>query len=548
MRLVILCAIIAFGYMGVVKAQSCPIPPSKGKQAGPYGSGGLPPGGLPPENPGSPYIEWPIRAVHAQDPNDILGPYGYDTIAKWVSIKDRIEYRVRFENDPRTATAPAQNVFVHIPVHPGLNINSLKLGGFGFGHYTFQVPDNTSYYSARLDVRDSLNLFVDVTAGIDITKHEVFWIFKSIDPVTGVAPTNALSGFLPVNDTSINRFNDTLPKKGEGYVNFRLLPRTSLNTGDTVSAKATIVFDTNEEIPTNIWTNTIDAVSPGSDISLATLATDTVTLFWGGSDDAGGTGIRDYSLYYSENGGTYLLYRNHITGTTEKFIGTPGNTYCFFTLAYDNTGNPEPMKNGCDISVQVPRDGGPSLPVNWVYFRGKKKEKDVLLEWGTASESNTDRYEIERSSNAVNFARIGNKTAVGNSNSVTRYDYLDVNATQINTKRLYYRLKQFDTDGKFTYSNIISISLDGAEVDIKVYPNPFDKLLTLMISSPLPSRPGDFVQLVSPDGKIVYRKTLGNWQSNTPLTLGDLPSLRQGAYILAVNLGGTISSIKLIRQ
>ena len=59
---------------------------------------------------------------------------------------------------------------------------------FGFGARTFEVPGGRGSYRARLDVRDSLGLFVDMTAGVDVTRGEAFWSFRSIDPATGTTP------------------------------------------------------------------------------------------------------------------------------------------------------------------------------------------------------------------------------------------------------------------------------------------------------------------------------------------------------------------------
>ena len=127
------------------------------------------------------------------DPNEISGPIGYET-KKWVSVKDRLGYTIYFENDGQFASAAAQNVSLRLPVDTKININSFRLGEYGFGLNNFPVIENTTYYSARLDFRDSLNLYIDVTAGIDIIKKEFFWNFRSIDPVTGRTPTD-LRGF-----------------------------------------------------------------------------------------------------------------------------------------------------------------------------------------------------------------------------------------------------------------------------------------------------------------------------------------------------------------
>lgn len=517
-----------------------------GNQNGGHGSGGKRGrGGYVDENGN--YIEWFIRGVHSADPNDILGPEGYE-VPKWVSIKDRLEYRIRFENNPQFATAPAQNVYVHLPIHPNININSVRLGSFGFGHYTFPVPENTSYYSTRLDVRDSLGLYVDLTAGIDVTKNEVFWIFKSIDPATGQTPANAMAGFLPVNDTTITRFNDSIPKPGEGFVNFLVIAKKGLQTGDTVAGKAVIVFDTNEEIPTNTWTNTVDAVAPASRINLATVQHDTITLHWTGQDDARGTGVREYALYVSENGGVFTLFRNRIKGLSATFTGNPGNSYCFFTLATDQVGNPEALKTVGDLCARL--EQGTALPVNWLYFRGNRKEEDVALTWATATESNTKEYIVERSLNGASYTAIGSVAAAGNSTQISQYNYIDRDALQLPTRQLYYRLKQTDLDNRHTYSGIVMVpvSKDLIEPEIKVYPNPFTQAITVLINADSDFGAKDMIGLYTLDGKLIHQRSLRGVQRGTPFTLNNLPALANGVYVLKMEINGKATSIKVIKQ
>ncbi|MBD0256937.1 MAG: IPT/TIG domain-containing protein, partial [Cytophagales bacterium] len=189
---------------------------------------------------------------------------------------------------------------------------------------------------------------------IDVVKNEAFWIFQSIDPVTGLAPSDALKGFLPVNDTTINRFNDTIPKRGEGFVSFTIRPVSTVQTGDTVNARAKIVFDINEPILTNTWTNTVDAVAPASRIrSLSQPSATAVQLNWRGQDDPGGTGIRSYALYVSQNGDPFTARQTDLPDTTATFTGTPGFTYRFFVLATDHTGNQETLKSEAEASVTL---------------------------------------------------------------------------------------------------------------------------------------------------------------------------------------------------
>lgn len=330
----------------VSKAQCIP---TGGSQSGNHGGDGLPSGA----NGGG--KQWTIPVVFSRDPNDITGLKGYQN-QQWLSVNDRLKYTIRFENDPKFATAPAQNVFVYLPVDAKVNINSVSLGSFGFGRYNFEVPENQTFYSTRLDVRDSLGLFVDLIAGIDITQNRLFWSFKSIDPATGQPPQNALAGFLPVNDTAKAGSTDTASGKGEGYVRFVIRPEANLPTGDSVKVKATIIFDTNEEIETNYWVNAIDALPPVSQITSYAVVKDSIRLRWSGQDDVAGTGIREYALYVSENGSSFSLYQPGISDTAATFVGTPGNTYSFMTLATDQVGNQEPLKTTSNISIFIPND------------------------------------------------------------------------------------------------------------------------------------------------------------------------------------------------
>jgi hypothetical protein len=144
-----------------------------------------------------------ISVIRPVDPNEIIGPSGYDSL-KWVSVNQNMEFNVLFENDPDFATAPAQNVLVKVPVTDKLNMSDFRLGSFGFGTFHFEVPENTAFYTDRLDLRDSLGLYVDVTAGLNVNTQEAFWLFESIDPATGLPPANPMIGFLPVNDSTIS--------------------------------------------------------------------------------------------------------------------------------------------------------------------------------------------------------------------------------------------------------------------------------------------------------------------------------------------------------
>jgi hypothetical protein len=279
----------------------------------------------------------------SSDPNEIDGPLGYGE-TQMISKTDRMEYTILYENDPDFATAPASRVKIVYLVEANQNINSFRIGDFGFGSFVFTVPQNTTSYFKRLDVSSSLGVWVDVTAGIDITKKELFWIFQSIDPQTGVEPVSAQMGYLPVNNKDIGN--------GEGYVNFSILPAAATQTGDVILAEADIVFDDNAAIATNVWSNTIDALPPHSTLS-GILAADefNVSLTFSGQDDENGSGIKNYRLYVSTNEQDYELYAYYLPDDICTFLIEEGYSYKFFAIAEDNAGNVEAMKSEADFAT-----------------------------------------------------------------------------------------------------------------------------------------------------------------------------------------------------
>lgn len=277
------------------------------------------------------------------DPNDITGPAGFGD-ERWITATQTLPYTIRFENDSTKATAAAQVVTVTQKLDSTLDARSFRLGSFGFANLIFTVPENRAFYSERLDVRDSLGVFVDITAGIDVTTNEAFWIFRAIDPATGQLPV--FNGFLPVNDTQ---------HRGEGFANYTIRPKRDAKTGDMVHAKARIIFDTNEPIDTPEIFNTIDAVVPNSRVTAlpTALNSTTLTVTWSGADDSTGSQIRDFALYVSADGKPFELLEEGITDTTLVFSGDFGSTYRFFTIVRDNAGNLEALKSAAETYVTL---------------------------------------------------------------------------------------------------------------------------------------------------------------------------------------------------
>jgi hypothetical protein len=285
-----------------------------------------------------------IPPVTSVDPNEIIGLRGYDTL-QWIKATEQLSYTIYFENDPDFATAPAQKVTVRFTFDEKADMYSFGLSSFGFGSFVFPVEGAPNIYQQRLDVRDSLGIYVDVVAGLDVVKKEAFWIFSSIDPATGLAPLEAMKGFLPVNDKEKHN--------GEGFVGFFMKPAADAATRDSIHALASIVFDTNDAISTNVWVNTIDAVPPTSQLqgSQDDATPSLHHLHFNAEDDTDGSGVKQITVYYSENKMPYKELAICLPDSILDFSLENSGEYAFYSIAEDYTGNREANKETPDFII-----------------------------------------------------------------------------------------------------------------------------------------------------------------------------------------------------
>ena len=140
------------------------------------------------------------------------------------------------------------------------------------------------------------------------------------------------------------------------------------------------------------------------------------------------------------------------------------------TLAEVNGGGTQNFRLGTKDATNSP------LPIKLLFFDARmKKNKAVDLFWETSLEINNDYFTIERSTDGMNFEDVVLVDGAGNSSTPIQYSTIDENPL---IGRSYYRLKQTDFDGKFTYSNIIYVDFETKKlipeksIDFAVVPNP----------------------------------------------------------------------------
>jgi hypothetical protein len=124
---------------------------------------------------------------------------------------------------------------------------------------------------------------------------------------------------------------------------------------------------------------------------------------------------------------------------------------------------------------------GMPLPVELVAFTAAAKGASVQLSWRTASEKNSARFEVERSTDGVRFWYLGERPGQGTKASPTDYAFLDTQVPKAPGSQdlIYYRLRQVDHDGRATYSPVRSVRFASLPLGtLTVYPNPAHSSLT----------------------------------------------------------------------
>jgi len=119
------------------------------------------------------------------------------------------------------------------------------------------------------------------------------------------------------------------------------------------------------------------------------------------------------------------------------------------------------------------------LPIELINFTAKEVNNDrVKLAWKTATEINNAYFTIERSTNANDWEIVKSVDGAGNSSTTLNYTTTD---NEPYTGISYYRLKQTDFDGNFSYSDIRSVHINElVKSTIEIYPNPANNQITLI--------------------------------------------------------------------
>jgi len=245
---------------------------------------------------------------------------------------------ITFENVD-TATAAAQIVSVNIPPDTNaFDLSTFSFGAFRIGDEIYNVPPQRSEFVIDIDFGKKKSYLVRFSAKLNKANGKIHGKFVTLYTLSIDLPL--LKGFLPPNVSA---------PEGEGSISFAVSPKPTITDGYKIQQQASIVFDNNAPIFTNIWENTIDRNAATSSVSAISNGTN-IKLKFNGTDAH--SRIDFYYLYVSENGGPWKV----IIGATENeltLVGEQGKRYDFYCTSTDKVANLEPKTPKSETSVSI---------------------------------------------------------------------------------------------------------------------------------------------------------------------------------------------------
>lgn len=169
-----------------------------------------------------------------------------------------------------------------------------------------------------------------------------------------------------------------------------------------------------------------------------------------------------------------------------------------------------------------------ALPIELSSFTGKVKQNTTYLNWSTATEINNDYFSIERSRDGREFSEIGQVKGAGTSYEPQAYAFTDERPLH---GQNYYRLRQVDFDGKFSYSPVV-IATFGKASQMTLSPLPASENLRIQLTEP--SKEDGRWQVFELGGRLMLSGEMLAETTEHNLNISELP---EGAYALRLTIG-----------
>ena len=171
------------------------------------------------------------------------------------------------------------------------------------------------------------------------------------------------------------------------------------------------------------------------------------------------------------------------------------------------------------------------LPITLLEFNAEATDqREVYVNWSTASEENNDYFSVERSLDGKEFTEIGRVKGAGNSNKTLNYNYTD--NTPFNGIS-YYRLRQTDFDGEFKVFQMVPVEVSKSLIkNISVYPNPFNDSFSAEFHTE--SAGEVYIQVININGALVHSESIMAEKGQNTYRFISPVKLLEGTYVLRI--------------
>lgn len=461
------------------------------------------------------------------------------------TISSKFVYQFTGATPNVTATSTSNNIFWQGPLPSRTNLNATSLPSAAA--FPTAVNSNGDYVAVSVKASSCQSVLSDSTKLKVIVLTDA-----SVAIPAGVASQPLASGGAIKAESPDHTFtygNVTVSPVGLSVV-------VNPNTGAvSVASLPAVAVTTEYDVTVEIFENGVSTglfltkkltvypaivlpagTFPATDKTSTSYSRDISTLITGGATGGKGPG---YYMYY--------LTPQNTSGRVAATTPPPGFTLSTAGILEGNPSLANPDVYAFPIyvndGVQETTAGfsltitSNPLPVKLTSFKARKEGSVAQISWSTTEESNSDRFELERSTKGKAWEVIGSKTALGESVALRNYSLTD--AQPLNGENLY-RLKMIDRDGTFALSKIESItfSTDG----VSVFPNPLTNADNMQVSVDNWNNVKS-VRVVNSLGKIVFETT------NALHTGIKASNLTSGLYLVQiVRTDGTVSAYKIVKQ
>ncbi len=312
--------------------------------------------------------------------------------------------------------------------------------------------------------------------------------------------------------------------------------------GSRMVAKA--VWGTVGTLPSSVALRYFSGVNPPNTIAGSTF----MNAYWN-MQATGGSGY-SYNLTLVQDSAVLGTVGSVTDLQMVKYLGTGTNWNRIAATTVNNvTGFMNANSNNTLGIFSATNGASNPLPVKLIALTASAKNNNVLVSWTTASEENNKGFEVESSIDGKNFKFLGFVKGAVNSNTLSNYNLVDANAFVNNASNIiYYRLKQLDLDGQFTYSKVVSVNNNDnkAENVFEVFPNPFNTEFNIVVNA---TEEGNAtVETIDLQGKVLVSKNFNTVNGLNTLNINDLPNLNAGIYVVKVTVNGQTFVHKLVKN